>query len=195
MKAFGGVRTVLATVFVALSVAAPAAWSQGAANPMGRTKVSIKQLRGPEYNVQGYQSLNPKKLEWMQIDARYETSPEWVDELTVTFYVLMKTADPKEPFVLLKGESTFVHIYKGTHVAMAYVPPQLIRRYGKVEGAAVEFKYQGRPVAAESTVGPTYKKWIEQLSPKDNHVLQPPETPFAMLDWDSFEMMKPKGGQ
>ena len=194
MKSRGGIRTVLAAAGLSLAMAAPSAWAQ-APNPVGRTKITIKPTRGPDYKPSGYQSLNPKKLDWMQIDVRYETLPEWVDELTMTFYVLMKTNDPKEPFALLKGKATFVHIYKGTHVAMAYVAPQLIRRYGKVEGAAVEFEFQGRPVAADSTAGPAYKRWLEQLSPKENHVLQPADTPFGPLDWDSFEMLKPKGAQ
>ena len=194
MKSIGGMRAVLAAAGLSLVMAAPAAWAQ-AANPMGRTKVTIKPVRVPDYKPGGYQSLNPKKLDWMQLDVRYETMPEWVDELTMTFYVLMKTTDQKEPFALLKGKATFVHIAKGTHVAIAYVAPQLLHRYGKVEGAAVEFEFQGRPVASDSTAGETYKKWLQQLSPKENHVLQPAETPFAPLDWDCFEMLKPKGAQ
>ena len=163
-------------------------------NPLGRIKVSGSLVRSPEVQAKSYTSVNPKKVEWFQVDCIYETKPEWTDEMSLTFYVLMRTADQREPFILLKGEETYVHIMKGVHRAQAYVHPALLRRFGKAEGCAVELRYQGRPVGADAT-DPQYRKWIEQLSPKDGHVLLPKETPFAHLDYDAFEMVKPRQAQ
>ncbi len=186
----------LGTVVLSSMLVFPAAAQAPAgANPLGRLKVTGNLVRSPEVQAKSYTSLNPKKVEWYQMDVIYETKPEWTDDLTLTFYVLMKTGDAKEPFILLKGEETFVHIMKGVHRAQAYVHPSLLRRYGKAEGFAVEFRTQGRPVGADASDPQQYRKWIEQLSPKDGHVLQPKDTPFAHLDYDAFEMVKPRQAQ
>lgn len=163
-------------------------------NPIGRVRVKGSAARSPIIQASAYSPLNFKKQEWYQIECAYETNPDWTDELTLTFYVLMKTDDAKEPFVLLKGEDSFIHIAKGTHQARAFVHPSLINRYGKVEGHAVEFKFQDRLVHVEASSPQDYPKWIAQLSPKNGHVLQPRDTPFAHLDFDAFELSKPRAG-
>jgi hypothetical protein len=183
-----------AVALAALLSSPAAAQAPAGVNPLGRIKVSGSMVRSPEVEAKSFTSINPKKVEWYQVECIYETKPDWTDEMTLTFYVLMRTPDPREPFILLKGEETFVHIMKGVHRAHAFVHPALLRRFGKTEGCAVELRYQGRPVGADST-DPQYRKWIEQLSPKDGHVLQPKDTPFAHLDYDAFEMVKPRQGQ
>ncbi|MBM4155955.1 MAG: hypothetical protein FJ221_13160 [Lentisphaerae bacterium] len=191
-KALGAVAMA-----VLLSSPAPAqapAAAAGGPIPIDRIKVTGSMVRSPEVQAKSYTSINPKKVEWYQIDCLYETKPEWMDEITVTYFALMRTGDQREPFVLLKGETTFVHLMKGVHRAQAYVHPALLRRFGKVEGCAVELRSQGRPLKADST-DPQYRKWIEQLSPKDGHILQPKDTPFAHLDYDAFEMEKPRQAQ
>jgi hypothetical protein len=184
---------VCAVVWVGVDIT----WAQApaAANPLGRVKLSGNLVRTPRIQAQNYNSVNPPRADWFQIEVLYETRPEWVDELKLTFYVLMKSNDPKEPFVLLKGEDTFIHIARGTHRAHAYVHPSILKRYGRVEGYAVEFSSQGRPLGAEATDPTNYRRWIQQLAPKDGFVLMPRDTPFAHLDYEAFEMSKPRTAQ
>ncbi|MBU4460700.1 MAG: hypothetical protein KJ579_09040 [Verrucomicrobia bacterium] len=183
------VRGTVAAVLLATWNATPA--PAQAPNPLGAVKVTGGVVRSPEVQAKSYTSINPKKADWFQIVCDYDTKPEWTDEITLTFYTLVKTGDPKEPFILLKNEETFVHLARGKHRAHAFLHPSLLRRYGKVEGCAVEVRYQGRPVGADST-DPGYQKWIAQLSPKEGHILMPKDTPFAHLDYDAFEMVKPR---
>lgn len=178
-----------------LSIPAPAQQGTPSLNPVGRIKVDGKLVRAPEVQAKSHTSLNPPKTEWFQIDCIYETQPEWTDELSITFYVLMKTADPKEPFVLLKSEETYINIYKGVHRARAYVHPSLLRRYGRAEAHAVEFRFQGRLVAGDASDPGRMRQAIEQLSPKDGYVSLPKDTPFAHLDFEAFEMVKPRQAQ
>ncbi len=185
---------VYAVVWVGVETTWAQAPAPAGANPLGRVKLSGTLVRTPRIQVQNYNSVNPPRADWFQIEVLYETRPEWVDELKLTFYVLMKSNDSKEPFVLLKGEDTFIHIARGVHRAHAYVHPSILKRYGKVEGYAVEFSSQGRPLGAEAS-DPNYRRWIQQLAPKDGFVLMPRDTPFAHLDSEAFEMSKPRTGQ
>ncbi len=189
-------RWVLSVVAGGLGLAVVSGMAQAPAglNPLGRVRVTGNIVRSPRIQAQNYNSLNPNRVDWYQIEVLYETTPDWTDELKITFYVLMKTNDPREPFVLLKGEDTFIHIARGTHRAQAFIHPSMLRRYGKVEGYAVEFSLQGRPLGAEAS-DKNYRRWIEQLAPKDGYVLMPRETPFAHLDYEAFEMSKPRAAQ
>ncbi len=188
--AAGGAIAMLAAVGAVSALAqAPAGL-----NPLGRVRVTGNLVRSPRIQAQNYNSLNPNRADWFQIDCLYETRSEWTDELKLTFYALMRSNDPKEPFVLLKGEDTFIHIPRGARRAQAYIHPSMLRRFGKVEGYAVEFSMQGRPLGAEAS-DPNYRRWIEQLAPKEGYVMMPRETPFAHLDYEAFEMSKPRQGQ
>lgn len=193
-RAIEGWRAIGAAAGLALCGCWAAVAQAPGLNPLGRIRLTGTLVRSPRIQVQNYTSLNPNRADWFQLDCLYETKPEWTDEIKLTFYVLMKNNDPKEPFVLLKGEDSFIHIGRGAHRAQAYIHPSMLRRFGKVEGYAVEFSMQGRPLGAEAS-DPNYRRWIEQLAPKDGYVLMPKETPFGVLDVEAFEMSKPRQGQ
>jgi hypothetical protein len=182
------VRGTVAAALLATWIATPAPAQE--LNPVGTVRVASSVVRSPEVQAKSYTSMNPKKADWFQIACEYETKPEWTEEITLTFYALVKTGDPKEAFILLKNEETFVHLARGKHRAHAYIHPSLLRRYNKIEGYAVEVRYQGRPVGADPSDGA--QKWIARLSPKEGHILMPKDTPFAHLDYDAFEMVKPR---
>jgi len=110
-------------------------------NPIGRVKVRGASVRGPTIQASSYAPVIHPRREWYQLEVAYETLPDWTDEITLTYYVLMRTDDRAEPFVLLKGEEAFVHISKGNHLARAFVHPSVLQRYGRVDGHAVEFRY------------------------------------------------------
>ena len=192
MKISGWMFFALSTAVLGFLAPASSVFAQAAAvNPVGRVKLMpMRSYHTPTYSAQPTLGGSPRRLDWYLIDCHYETMAPWTDELTAIFLVLMKTADPKEPFVMLKGEQTFVNIEKGPHLAAAWIPPSIIKRYGKIEAVAVEFSFMGRPVAVDSTQ-PGYKKWAEQLAPKLGFVLPPLQTPFAMLNTDDYEMPKP----
>jgi len=142
----------------------------------------------PEYQVK--RAPQERSREWLKLYVLYETRPEFIDELEFTYYVLMRTKDSREPYVLLKGSITYVNIERGRHQSTMYIHPSVLARYGNYDGMAVEVKMQGRPVAVDATSN-QYRKWLEQLSPRDNYVLRAMDTPFAFIGSDNDEMVKP----
>lgn len=149
--------------------------------------------RTPEYTVRTKGSLQERTRDWGEIVVLYETAPDFLDELEFTFYVIMRGKDPRAPFALLKGSIAYVHIEKGRHQSTMYLHPSVLARFGAIEGMAVEIRAAGRLVAVE-TDGPRgreYQRAIQELAPRENHVLPPSQTPFAMIGFDNNEMVKP----
>ena len=168
------------------------AQQQGGANPIGRVRLAKQMTRSPSYTVNtNVQALNRKTTSWTAIETRYETVLDWTDDLTITYYVWMETDNPKERNVLLRCEDTFLNVEKGTHQDFAFVPPSVLKRYGRISGMAVEFSYQGRVVASESDPKTfNYKNAVEQLPKKEGLLLARSKSPFALVDVEGFELSK-----
>lgn len=170
---------------------------QPAPNPIARIRLSRQMTRPAEVQVNSnLRAATRNRDNWLYLDIRYETLPDWTDDLKLTYYVLLQTGNPREPTVLLKGEETFVNIEKGLHQDIALVHPGVLKRYGgqnRIQGIAVEFTYQGRVVAAEAEpAGFNFRQAAAALAAKEGHVLPKNRTPFALVDADGFEMVKPE---
>ncbi|MBP7275457.1 MAG: hypothetical protein KBA51_04560 [Kiritimatiellae bacterium] len=185
-------RLTLAAVCLAWMALPDGHAQQGAANPVGRIRVSQKNTRAPDYSVQTNVRASKKKYEqWLSIEVAYETVIPWTDDLKITYYAYMQTGNPREPEVILRGEETFTNIPKGTHEDFAFIHPAILQRYGKVMGIAVEFTYGDRLVAAESVPGNfAYKTAVERLPKKEGAILPKSRSPFALVDVSGFEMTK-----
>lgn len=189
-------KRFIAALFFAIALAAvaiPAAGQDVTPRDVAIRKLSYTSTRTPEYNARTRGQLRERIRDWGEITCIYETQPEFINELEFTYYVIMKTKDPREPFVLLKGGITYVYIPKGRTQSTMYLHPSVLERFGTVEGVAVEIRAGGRLIAVE-TDGPRgrdYQQAIQQLPTRDNHVLPPSHTPFAMLGFDNNEMVKP----
>ncbi len=165
---------------------------QGGVNPIGRVRVTKQMTRSPSYTVNSnIQALNRKTASWAAIETRYETVQDWTDDLTITYYVLMETDNPKERTVLLRCTDTFMNVEKGTHQDFAFVPPSVLKRYSKISAFAVEFTYQGRVVASESDPKSfNYKAAAEQLPKREGLLLPRSKSPFMFVDVEGFELSK-----
>ncbi|MBU1910362.1 MAG: hypothetical protein KJ726_09970, partial [Verrucomicrobia bacterium] len=129
---------------------------------------------------------------WFQILTQYDTAPEWMEELTFTYYVLARDKQATQRTqVLFRGEVTYVTIQKGRHMSDMYLHPSTIARYGEVEAMAVLVTFKGQLVAMESQPA-SQQRWWEQLAPVDGFILNRMETPFAMIDFDVYEAIKPR---
>lgn len=193
MKNAWGSRSLSTAALLAASVLIGDSTAQQLVNPVGRVRIASAPLRTAEYQTKSNFPGSAAKKDWLQIDVRYETVVNWTDELTLTYYVWMETSDPREPNVLLKGEGTYILIEKGSHMAAAYVHPSVLRRYGKVKGVAVEITFQGRTAAAQANPDSfNYRNAAAQLAPKDGLVLIHEKSPFAEINNDNYEMLKPE---
>ncbi len=151
-------------------------------------------VRSPQYQISGGQRSR-RQRQWLQIRTEFETRPDWIDELTFTYYVVLRNPRPErgqEEFVLFRGESRYVNIERtrdGTSVM--YVHPSTVERYGEVFRVGVVVASDGRMVAMESSP-PGEGRWWEQLRPQDGYVLHRMDTPFAMVNFDDFEASPPR---
>lgn len=181
------------------ALASPAAFAQGgpaaAARPVDIRKISSGKVMTPEYQLKKSQFV-ARTREWFQIIVDYDTDPEWVDEATFTYYVLVKARQQtagRSPFTLFKGEVTYINIEKGRHRSDIFIHPSTIARYGDVERVAVQVSVGGRLVAMDGLPqGSASQRWWEQLNPQEGYLLNRMQTPFAMINFDDYEAVKPK---
>ncbi len=155
-------------------------------------KISGGKVKTPEYKLLTGQAM-ARTRDWFQITTQFETEPEWVDDLTFTYYVLVRGKATGAKFMLLRGEVTYVTIQKGKHLSDMYLHPSTLARYGDVERVGVVVSTQGRVIAMDSLPA-SNQRWWEQASPVDGYVLNRMQTPFAMVNFDDYEAIKARSG-
>ena len=168
--------------------------AQGTAEQVGVQirKIEVKKLETPQFSV-GSNLSKGKSRQWYGISAEYDTDLQWTDELTFTVYVHVENAkNPKAPKdSLFRAKVTYVNIERGRgHKSDVYLHPSTIARFGEIKRIAVLVEANGKLVA-----GDTYPKanarWWEQMSPTEGLLLNRSQSPFAMLNFDDYEMVKP----
>lgn len=158
--------------------------------------ISIRGIKGGKASTPQYSLLKGQAVartrDWFQILTQYDTAPEWIEELTFTYYVLARDKQSAQRAqVLFRGEVTYVTIQKGRHMSDMYLHPSTIARYGDVEAMAVLITFKGQMVAMESQPA-SQQRWWEAMAPVDGFILNRMETPFAMIDFDVYEAIKPR---
>jgi len=137
------------------------------------------------------------------ISAAYETQPEWIDELTVTFYVLsLVNSQGKTAYSLYRRDVRYMDVKRGRdHIADVYLRPSALERYGEVVAVGVEFTVKGEVVAelGESSLGNQIPaKWwkdpkivkSEVVTQRDGYLLTRVESPFGWINSDDYEAIK-----
>ncbi len=128
--------------------------------------------------------------DWLRIEAQFESRPEWADDVTVKFHVLMGDGADRR---LFSGEMTHINVQKGQqHYSAMYMHPNTVRRFGngRVVAVAVQLFYQGRLMDQRSE--PTSnERWWEKFSPTAGYVLSPLQTPWAPLAPERYAPIKP----
>jgi hypothetical protein len=122
---------------------------------------------------------------WFRIAVEYETEPEWIDHLTIEFYLLM----PGEDKILFKGIVQYVDIPKGRdHLAEMYMHFNSYERYrnrGKFKTAVV-IKIHGEVVAVSKPNSLETAWWADkQVHPCG--LLNRLDTPFRIANVDKYE--------
>jgi hypothetical protein len=186
----------LSIVFIAVLIlpfSNTASAQQGAA-PAGKI-VQIRKIEPnskvatPEYKLLTGQVMS-KTRNWFQVNVYYETAPEWIDDLTFTYYIVTQSKTGEKKSTLFRGDVTYVNIQKGKHKSDMYLHPSTLARYGDVQRVGVVVSSQGRVLAMESLPA-NNQRWWEQLTPLDGYAINRMQTPFAMLYFDDYEATKP----
>ena len=130
-----------------------------------------------------------RPTDWWRVVVEFDTQPEWIDELEFTYYAYIEDQSNKGAPVMFRGSVTYLNIAKGRHVSDMFLNPSTIARMGVVKQIAVVVKAKGAVVAMESTA--TRPNWWDGFPPVDGVMLNRAQTPFAFVDFDAFEAIKP----
>ena len=133
--------------------------------------------------------------EWIEFSVLYRTAPDWIDELTFTYYVVLDQKDtPQTPYKLLTTAVTYVNVEKGrSHRATAYLHPTTFARYGRPARWAVVITTTlgGRPFEViKCSEGEEQRQWWRQLQAEEGLLLNRNETPFAFFNLSDLEAIK-----
>ena len=128
---------------------------------------------------------------WGRAYVEYDTAPDWIDEMTIRWYVLLK--DRSNEYVMLKGSTSYVDIEKGRqHRAEIFIRPQTLKRYGEIAAIAVEFVSAGQTVGGEATSFKGSKNWFQSsaVDTRDGVLLNRNKTPWAFINSDDYQSIK-----
>lgn len=169
------------------------AWAQADdAGSVRIRKIDFRQMTDPTLRVNNPNSGN---ADWHRLTAEFDTSRPWLDELEVVHYVLFAPdagdADlrTQAEVLLLRGQTFYVNVKRGSHISELYIHPNTIDRFGPIERIAVVIKVRGRTLAVESDPQ-TRDAWWEQLSPIDGLILKSTQTPYNVISPDHHEATK-----
>ena len=144
-----------------------------------------------------------KVRNWGVFDVVFDTAPEWIDEMSVTFTVMVQNPKPKDgerPFSLYQVTSIYKDVAMGRdHKVGAVLIPEGMERYGEPVGFAAQF-HIGGVVVAEMGNGIGYLKGVDKwwanpqvvdsptVQKREGYLLERSKTVFAMVEVDSYEV-------
>ena len=188
-------------LFAAMGLAAGTALAQlapVAAPSAGADIIKIRKgplpvpgTKTPVFRTATASQSSAKQPDWWRVMVEYETAPDWVDELEFTYYVYMKDQSNKNADTMFRGTVTYVNVAKGRHYSDMFLHPSTLARLGRVEQVAVVVKARGAVLATESTA--QTPNWWDRFSPVEGVLLNRSQTPFAYVDYDLYEAIKPVG--
>ncbi len=179
--------------FTLLLMAPPELFAQQERDVLRIRRVEGDLVRAPQYQVTGG-TRTQRQRQWLQVRTEFETAPEWIDEITFTYYIVLRNRRPPEgeaEYNLFRGESTYVNVARTrTGQSTVFLHPSTVERYGDLERVGVVVSSQGRVLGMASNPS-SDQRWWEQLPPRSGFVLTRMQTPFAMVNFDDFEAVKP----
>ena len=162
--------------------------------------VEAKEISSPNYNVDvRTESIRRDgSLKWLMVKAVYDTMPKWTDEITLTFYVVLRGKVDDLPqgakeINLFSGTVTVVNVprTKESETTM-FLDPYTLARYGEPTHVAVVVTINGQPAAgmAEPSSSAASQWWTKE-TPNQTPLLTRDKTPFAFVEIDKQNTIKP----
>jgi hypothetical protein len=123
---------------------------------------------------------------WIKVIAPFETSSEWLDGLAFNFYVIVETSGGNDKRLLV-GSIAYSNIPAGKHSAIMYLPPGVVKRFGKPTAVKVECFRSDEQLGATTLDGPDRddQRFVQgDLRMSDGMLLPVRSTPWLLLDFD-----------
>ena len=150
-----------------------------------------------QYNVRGVSTRRDGRRDWLQLTTEYDQDLPWLDELTVTFYVVL-TADERNfpqgaPLTnMFTGSVTYQNIKRGRHRSTMFLDPNTFERFGRPSAVAVVYNVQGRAAGGEVQPQNTAaSRWWTTQTPHSIPLLNRAESPWALVEIEQFQTIKP----
>lgn len=195
------------------------AWAQGGAHPATASGVpalapdkktlSIRRMPKlgkvkqptPLYNTSATRSSPGRPHEWAVFEVIYDTSPEWLDEVVVTYYLMAERRSDKKEFTYYQTTVRYTDVARGEHTACVALPPAALLRNGdQFVGFAVEIsggdgtlldvknEVQGAPLPTEWWKKPEVTE--NKSVVKREGLVDRSKTPFGLVNIDDYEVVK-----
>jgi len=172
-----------------------------AAGAVGVRKIptlsSVKQKTPTHFNT----GVPPSRArEWGVFDVEFDVKQPWLDEMEVTFYVMMNnTKDAKQPFSFFQLTSRYRDVEKGQRKVSAVLLPAAMARFGNIVGLAVELSAGGKVLDTKNVEsGDLAKrpKWWQDsevtgasvTAKRTGYLVERSKTPFNLVGYDDYEM-------
>jgi len=161
--------------------------------------VEHDKVQTPQYSVRvSGSSKSDGKMNWLVLAAEYQTAPRWLDEVTVTYSVMLEgdlTDLPeaaKTPFTMFRGSVSYINVAKGRYESNMFLDPYTFARYGDVKAVHVSVTLNGEEVAqfAEPRSLATSEWWKKQ-TPNAIPLLNRTETPWRFIEVEAHGTIKP----
>lgn len=184
-----------ATVLVLASLAASAITARAQQPQVVELRKAEAQIvDSPTYQLANTNILGvPPSQRWLQIQTTFDTTQDWIDELTFRYYVLVGDGANAKIFV---GEVTHVDLpRKAGHLTFAYIHPNTLQRHTRgnlPERVTVQVLYKERPLTQLNARGDGAGRWWEAMVNTRGFILPPKDTPFSLLLLDRIPQTKPE---
>jgi len=162
--------------------------------------VTAEAIRTPNYSVdiQSQSVTRDGIRRWLRIQAVYDTSQDWTDEITFTFYVVLKGKAKDLPegapeLNMFTGTVTVVNVPKSRQAVTAmYLDTFTLARYGEVSNAAVVININGELAAGLAEPSSSAQsQWWTKMTANQTQLLNISETPYAYVEIDKqFSIQK-----
>lgn len=168
---------------------------------VGSPDVDIRDLPGI--------SKSGKAPEWRRMNVEYETYPEWLDGLSIEFIVVTlkvtkEAGVTKQNYSVFRKKVAYQDVEKGRkHFAVAFLHPNAEKRYGPAVATAVILSVDGKTIEESGEVASAVRRifgenwWnnprimeSDVLVPRTGYLLSKKESPFALMNIDSYEVIK-----
>ena len=144
---------------------------------------------------------------WGVFDVTFQTVPQWIDSMTITYTVILLNPKPdakknEKPMTLMQTTVEYADVAQDReHKAGAVVLPAALLRLGEPLGFAVSISVGGKEVASQGVgKGPlqSHKEWWKDsaildhpnVQRRDAYMMDRMESPFQLVDPDDYEMSR-----
>ncbi len=204
---------VVAAAAFAVSFAVAQQPAAPAAGPAGTNPGDVKILKLTDFNDyrQKAKSITGKTSQksriWGVFDVTFQTVPQWIDSMTITYTVILLNPKPdakknEKPMTLMQTTVEYADVAQDReHKAGAVVLPAALLRLGEPLGFAVSISVGGKEVASQGVgKGPlqSHKEWWKDsaildhpnVQRRDAYMMDRMKSPFQLVDPDDYEMSR-----